>query len=259
MSSSPTARDRVRAEITREILIVARKHLADEGAAALSLRAIARDMEMAPSAIYRYFPGRDALLSALILEAYGSLADSATRASTDAYGGDGTEAERWLAVPRLMREWALAHPHEWGLVFGSPVPGYQAPEETVAPYARLAMALVRPVLEAHGAGELHAVEDALVDPTALDAALSPVREAIMPGVPVSTVSACVRAWATLIGVINLELFGHWHNTVLDPALLFEETLRQQVVSIGLRSCEPQRSPPEAAPMRFRAAVDPGRS
>jgi AcrR family transcriptional regulator len=232
MSAPRTARDRVRDEVTREIVGVARDHLAHEGAAALSLRAIARDLQMAPSALYRYFDGRDALLSALILGAYTSLAEEAERAAEGARTTVG-DSERWLAVPRAMRSWALARPHEWGLIFGTPVPGYRAPEETVVPYTRLAAALVRPVQDALRAGRLGA-RVAADPPTPLDAALAPVHEVLLPGASTTTVLRTLQGWATLIGVINLELFGHWHNAVLDPDLLFEETIRDAARWIGLR-------------------------
>src|ERR1700748_1553713 len=108
MSAPRTARERVREEMTAEILAVARRHVAEQGAAALSLRSVARDLEMAPSALYRYFDGRDALLSALILDAYESLATEAERAAeaaaASAAGRKGKKSrkdvERWLAVPR---------------------------------------------------------------------------------------------------------------------------------------------------------------
>ena len=108
-----------------------------------------------PSALYRYFDGRDALLSALILAAYEALAAEAERAARRGGGelqASGGDAERWLAVPRALRGWALAHPHEWGLIFGTPVPGYQAPEDTVEPYARWPLALVRPLVGGRGGG-----------------------------------------------------------------------------------------------------------
>src|ERR1035441_1949737 len=129
-SAPRTARERVREEMTAEILAVAGAHMARDGAAALSLRSIARDLGMAPSALYRYFDGRDALLSALILAAYEAAADEAERAADDAESGSEAgakgEAEHWLAVPRALRRWALEQPHQWGLIFGTPVPGYQA-------------------------------------------------------------------------------------------------------------------------------------
>src|SRR5580700_619967 len=106
MSPARTARERVREEMTAEILAVAREHLAKEGAAALSLRSVARDLELAPSALYRYFDGRDALLSALIMTAYESLAAESERAADRAEQRGGSDAERWLAAPRAMRRWA---------------------------------------------------------------------------------------------------------------------------------------------------------
>src|ERR1700761_6943997 len=111
-SAPRSARARVREEMTAEILAVAAAHVARDGAAALSLRSIARDLGMAPSALYRYFDGRDALLSALILSAYEALADAAEGAADRAAeSGVTEEVERWLAVPRAMRAWALDHPH----------------------------------------------------------------------------------------------------------------------------------------------------
>src|SRR5271156_1560169 len=110
VSAPRTARERVREEMTAEILAVASAHMARDGAAALSLRSIARDLGMAPSALYRYFDGRDALLTALILTAYEALATEAERAADKAGTGEepgaDRDAERWLAVPRALRLWA---------------------------------------------------------------------------------------------------------------------------------------------------------
>ncbi len=242
MAAPRTARDRIRAELTQEILATAKVHLARDGAAALSLRSIARDLEMAASALYRYYSGRDALLTALILDAYNSLADVATAASDAMYAkaggkgrGSGPNAAHWPVVPRAMREWALANPHEWGLIFGSPVPGYRAPEETVVSYVRLTAALVRPIMDASAAGTLHVQQlGSLPGPNAKwREALAPVQEGLVPGVPLPVVSRLLQAWSTLVGVISLEVFGHWNRTVLDPALLFEETVRTLARSVGL--------------------------
>ncbi|HEX3334615.1 MAG TPA: TetR/AcrR family transcriptional regulator [Acidimicrobiales bacterium] len=233
MSAPRTARERVREEMTAEILAVAREHLAREGAPALSLRSVARDLEMAPSALYRYFDGRDALLSALILSAYESLADEAERGAAQAAGEGGTDAERFLVVPRAVRRWALAHPHEWGLIFGTPVPGYEAPEATVVPYARVAGAMTRPIVEAEEAGRLgpdvheRAVSDQLRD------AVEPVSDGLFPGLPVASVVRAVQAWTTVIGTVSLEVFGHWRKTILDPEVFFEATIRDVGRGLGL--------------------------
>jgi AcrR family transcriptional regulator len=233
MSAPRTARERVREEMTAEILAVARQHVAREGAAALSLRSIARELEMAPSALYRYFDGRDALLSALILTAYESLAEEAERAADEAARRSGdSDTERWLAVPRALRAWAQGHPHEWGLIFGTPVPGYEAPEDTVEPYARVAAAMVRPVVEAAAARRLRTVSLPEVSDE-LGHAVAPVAEGLFPGMPLGTVVLAIAAWTTIVGLVSLEVFGHWRNTILDTGEFFEATISNLADMLGL--------------------------
>src|SRR5262244_3234056 len=136
MNAGRTARERVRAELIREITEIARRQLATDGAAGLSLRAVARELGMVSSAIYRYFPSRDELLTALIIEAYDALGGAAEAASARPPPAD--VRGRWRAACHAVRDWALAHPHEYALIYGSPVPGYQAPQATIAPAIRVA-------------------------------------------------------------------------------------------------------------------------
>ena len=139
-SAPRTARQRVRAELTAEITDVARAHLAERGADGLSLRAVARDLGMVSSALYRYFPSRDHLLTALIVEAYDAVGGAAESAVAEV---DATDlAGRWMALATATRRWAVAHPHEWALIFGSPIPGYRAPEDTIDPAARIPLLLI---------------------------------------------------------------------------------------------------------------------
>lgn len=219
--------------MTAEILAVAREHLAKEGAAALSLRSVARDLELAPSALYRYFDGRDALLSALIMAAYESLAAEAERAADQAHEAANTDVERWLEVPRAARRWALERPHEWALIFGTPVPGYEAPEDTVEPYARAAAALARAVIEAKSAGRLREAASIGTGTDELRQAVAPVAEGLALDLPVPMVVRFVQAWATVVGLISLEIFGHWRNTILDPEAFFEAAIRNLAADLGL--------------------------
>ena len=196
---------------------------------------------MAPSALYRYFDWRDALLSALILAAYEALAAEAERAAdlaadeADEADEAVEDAERWLAVPRALRGWALENPHRWGLIFGTPVPGYEAPQDTVEPYTRVAAALVRPLIAAEEAGRLRLDRTPAPAPAPDDlrAAVAPVSAVLLPGLPVENVARAVEAWIAIVGAVSLEVFGHWRNTVFDPGLLFEATIHDMAESLGL--------------------------
>src|SRR3954464_9734261 len=107
-------RARVRAELTREIVDVARRHLASEGAAALSLRAVARELGMVSSAVYRYFPSRDELLTALIVDAFDAVGLAAEGAIEHQ---PNRVLPRWMATARAGRQWAPANPHDYALVY----------------------------------------------------------------------------------------------------------------------------------------------
>src|SRR6187455_3051463 len=144
MTMLQSARERAKAEVRSEILDVARKHLADSGPTELSVRAVARELGLVPSAVYRYFENRDELLTALIIESYDALGAEAEAALTSA--SLRKPATRWLAVARAIRAWALRNPHEFALLYGTPVPGYSAPDDTVAPGTRVSRALVQVVL-----------------------------------------------------------------------------------------------------------------
>jgi AcrR family transcriptional regulator len=224
----PKARERVRAAVTADIVAEARRQLADVGADALSLRAVARELGMVSSAMYRYFKSRDELLTALIVEAYDSLGEVAEAASVTSDKG----FVRWQAVCRAIRTWALKHPHEYALIYGSPVPGYVAPEVTLAPGSRIGLLLGRLLADAQIAGELDPPE-APVLPRAVAAEVRPLAQIAMPGVPLLTAAQGILAWGQLFGQINFELFGRFDGLVGDPEVLFEYALVAMTRQIGL--------------------------
>jgi AcrR family transcriptional regulator len=225
MSAAGT-RARVRAELTREIADVARKHLATQGAAALSLRAVAREMGMASSAVYRYFPSRDDLLTALIVDAYDALGAAAESAEAGVPRAD--LRGRWRAACRAAREWALAHPHEYTLLYGSPVPGYAAPAATIAPAGRVGMLLCRVLSDGVEAGSV----DPAPDGADAGAALTPGVAAQL-NLPPTLGPRAVTAWSGLFGAITFELFGHTHKVVDDHAGHFEAVTDRLADLVGL--------------------------
>src|SRR5688572_4718158 len=150
MPSVQGVRERARAEITAEILAAARRQLATAGAAGLSLRAVAREVGMVSSAVYRYVASRDELLTLLIVESYDALGAVVEAAAAPRRGR--APAERFVAAARAVRGWAVANPHEYALLYGSPVPGYEAPQATIGPASRTTLALVGIVADAHRDG-----------------------------------------------------------------------------------------------------------
>jgi AcrR family transcriptional regulator len=242
MPPRPTARERVRAEITREITDAARAQLAADGAAALSLRAVARELGMVSSAVYRYFASRDELLTALIIDGYNALGAAIEQADAARPRDDFTG--RWQAATGAARDWALAHPHEYALLYGSPVPGYQAPADTIVPAARSAVVFGRLVADAHAAGALalnaltpDAMAPGALTPlapaTALATDLTQIGDAVMPGVPAEIVAPAVTAWAGVFGVISFELFGQFNNVITDRAAYFAHATASLARLFGL--------------------------
>jgi AcrR family transcriptional regulator len=225
-SASQTARERARAELTREIKQEARRQLAAHGAQGLSLRAVARELGMVSSAIYRYFPSRDELLTALIIEAYDALGGAAEAASAGPPPAD--VRGRWRAACHAVRDWALAHPHEYALIYGSPVPGYQAPQATIAPAVRVARVIGGLLADARPRSP-HALPPELAGQAAIVAA------AIAPEEPGPVITRGLIALTQLFGMISFELFGQFVGS-LDPAdAFFGYAVEQMADFVGVVS------------------------
>jgi AcrR family transcriptional regulator len=229
-SAPRTARERVRRELTSEIKEVALAQLASGGGAALSLRAIAREMGMASSALFRYFHNRDALLTALIIDSYSSLAEAAEAAEARVH--QQSIEDRWMAICRGVRNWAVAHPHEYALIFGSPIPGYAAPPGTVGPASRV------PLLLGDLLGDLMSERSydagAHPEPSAtVQRAIDPVRAVMPEGVPSDLMVRGLMAWTYLFGAVSFEVFGHRHNVIADYEAFFDHEVGRLAAMVGL--------------------------
>ena len=222
MNASRTARQRVRAELTREITETARRHLATEGAGGLSLRAVAREMGMVSSAVYRYFPSRDDLLTALIIDGYNAIGAAAEQADRACRRDD--HHGRWLAACRAVRDWALAHPHEYSLVYGSPVPGYQAPEQTIGPASRVAAVLGKIISDAQASRVLDPPALCSPPPGSFAPDAARLRQSVLPGVPDDVAARALATWASVFGLVSFELFGQFENVVTDRNGYFDHAV-----------------------------------
>ncbi len=234
---SNTPRERARAQTMADIVEIGRKHLASEGAAALSLRAVARDLGVVSSAVYRNVQNRDELLTMLVVDAYNELGDEVEDAiaAVNVANYEG----RFRALGRAVRNWALREPARYALLFGSPVPGYHAPaEQTTAPGTRVVVALTTIFTRAFQAGELHTdtVTSQPEGPTGqLVRDIQAVRKEMALDLPDELVARGVLVWAALFGAVNFEVFGQYGpNTFTDPEGLFELHLSSLAGLIGLR-------------------------
>jgi len=215
-------RQESREQIEARIVELGRRQLVDRGAAGLSLRAIARDLGVVSSAVYRYVSSRDELLTLLLVDAYSDLADAVDQARQ-------TVGDLWsddvIAIARAARRWAVAHPAQWALLYGSPVPGYHAPpERTVGVGTRVVAAFFDAVAAGIATGDIRLTNDIAPQPMSSD--FERIRHEFgFPGDD-RVVAKCFLLWAGVVGAISLEVFGQYGaDTVTDAAAVFDASLR----------------------------------
>ena len=230
-SAPRTARDFARIELTRRILASARAQLAEVGPGELSVRQIARELGMASSAVYRYFPSRDHLITALLIECYDESGAAVEAAEAGVRRTD--LHKRWVATAHALRDWALANRHEYALLYGSPVPGYAAPQDTIGPAARVPAVFLGVIADAEEQGVTLGAPSAPV-PRKEKAAIAPIVDMIGRPIGDERLVRALMAWPTLVGQISLELFGHLYRGVLDYDVHFAHVVDRVSLDLGLR-------------------------
>ncbi|MGW7506911.1 TetR/AcrR family transcriptional regulator [Streptomyces massasporeus] len=199
-----TPRERYRTQVRTEIKERAWEQIATAGASALSLNAIAKQMGMSGPALYRYYGGRDDLITELVRDAYRSLADTIAATAAE----DGAEVP---ALAHALRDWALRDPHRYFLIYGTPVPGYHAPDDITAISSEIMAILLDACAKVDG--------DAPATP--FGAHLDEHREwANGHLAPPAALHRAMTFWTRLHGVLSLELAGHFTGMGFDPARFF---------------------------------------
>ncbi len=223
-----TPRQRARDQAMIDIKRIAREQLASQGGAALSLRAIARELGIVSSAMYRYVPSRDELLTLLIEDAYNAVGEAAEAAEAACERGD--LVGRWKAVGTAVRDWAVGSPSEYALIYGSPVPGYAAPpDRTVAPGGRVTTLLIGLVASAESS---YAGPNPPVPPSVRED-YEGIREGLGVRVDDDLLARAILAWTAVFGLISFELFGQFVGGVHDHAAHFDHQLDRLALLIGL--------------------------
>ncbi|MGO1545368.1 MAG: TetR/AcrR family transcriptional regulator [Gulosibacter sp.] len=231
------------APMRERILEAARGELASVGPGSLSMRAVAREVGVTVGALYRYFDGRDDLLTELIIDAYDSIGEAVERGIAAAYEQEGSGgATAWVSGGMAARDWAIAHPHEFALIYGTPVIGYDAPLRTLSTATRLIEAFVTLLArESAFSGQEPAPESEPDLTPALAADIDRVRQWLIAKslsesperVASSVIIAVIRSWTELIGSISFELNGHYRDSMESGAAYLEHVLRCQAQILAL--------------------------
>ncbi len=221
----PTDRARRREDVTARVLEIGRQHLAEHGAAGLSLRAVTRDLGMVSSAVYRYVANRDELLTLLLVDAYGAQADAVQAAVASA--ADQRWSDRLLDAAHAFRAWAVAEPSRYSLLYGSPVPGYAAPPEvTIEPGTRVIGILLGLVAEGVTRGDVPDRPAPHDPPEPLAGDLRVVGAEVGLATHPAVLSRALLLWATVVGATSLEVFGQYGaDTFRDPRQAYDQQVR----------------------------------
>jgi AcrR family transcriptional regulator len=238
MSTSPgvgappaTRRDRQRQATVAEIKALARHQLAEQGTGGVNLRAIARQMGTASSALYRYFASHDELISALCVDAYNAVADAMEAARDTLPVSD--HAGRWQVICAAFRSWSLASPADFALIFGTPVPGYRAAGQVTGP----------------AAGRFTAVPLEIFAAAVAAGAADPGRTEVPPDLPAGELlqdllgrggltpaahlaAIVLNAFASVRGSLITEIFGSLTDLITDPDRLYQAHIRTVMLGMG---------------------------
>ncbi|BBJ39335.1 TetR/AcrR family transcriptional regulator [Streptomyces antimycoticus] len=215
------------------IKTTARQLLVKLGAGGLTLNAVAREGGLALSDVEAVFPHRDELLTALLIDAYNDSGAAMEQADQVARDAGASAGARLLAATRALRRWSFANPAEFTLVYGSPVPDYHAPQDTVPPASRTPAVLAGIVRSALEAGELTAPRRQVPGPPLL----LPEAEALFGGVPEAPFSDLIERgivlWSSLVGLLVFQVFSRTHDSVRDETAFFDYAIAVAAEGIGL--------------------------
>lgn len=237
-------RDRVRAATSQEIIQTARRLLISQGGAALSLRAIAREMGMTAPAIYRYFDSYEKLIHHVVADIFNELSDyvdAAVAAADAGQAGAGSNAESDAIAVALFtachafRRWSVAHPAEFSMIFGAPLPGVDLylDEPLMECGMRFGQIFMRLFVMLWQVKPFDVPADEDIPPK-FRAQLARYRDVLGNDLPLGVLQTFLRCWVSLYGTVTLEVFGHMRFALDDPAQMFELMLADLAAMIGLR-------------------------
>jgi AcrR family transcriptional regulator len=202
------------------------KQIAAFGAPALSLRSIARELKITAPAIYNYFPSRNHLVTALIVDAYTSLGDSQKSTLVTISKKDG--ATRFSALGIAYRDWAVTYPQRYQLIFGTPIPNYDAPEDTTTPAAAWALLpLIETIQTLYNKGNLQLRRLVKLTPQ-LKSMLETWKQFTGNVAETEVLYLAYVVWSRVHGLVMLELGGQLPSFFTDPGEIFRREIATMV-------------------------------
>ncbi len=232
----PSRRERLREATLTEIKSIARQQMAEQGVATISLRAIAVQMGMAAPSLYNYFKNRDDLVTALILDTFNAQADRLEEASRSRPAQD--YAGRFEAACSAYREWNLAHPTDFALILGKPIPGYELPAETLTPAARRSLAVFVELFQAAWQeGRLRLPVEYADPPTELRQQLELFCQQQEFKLDGPVLHLVLTTWAHLLGLLVIEVYGHYQPILANPGELYRFEVQAIIERLGLTQPE----------------------
>ncbi|MER7044684.1 TetR-like C-terminal domain-containing protein [Streptomyces jumonjinensis] len=229
-----TADAPVSEELRARALAEGRRQLVERGALGLDQTGVADALAVDPAELDRLFPGRHDLLTALIVEAYDAMGDSAERALAEAVESGLEPLQRWIAVARGVRGWSVANPHQYELIYGTTIPGYDAPPETMIAGARTAVALLSVLHQAQSEGALVSRPDDAPPPAPVQTAVRGLSEGMMAGLPDDVIARTLIAWTQLFGMVSFSVFGHIAAFGDDPVAFCDHAADAMGRYVGLQ-------------------------
>lgn len=226
-----TPRELAREQTMRDIVRIGREQLATTTPAQLSLRAVARELGLVSSAVYRYVKDRDALLTLLIVDAFDELGTEVEAAVAAA--PDESPTRQLQVAARALRAWGLREPSRFALLHGTPVPGYAAPAGTTnVPGTRVVVVLVGILERAHVDGRLRVIDGEL--PTPLRADVERIAVEYQLALPPTNLARILGLWSAVVGAVTFEVFGQYGpDTLTDPAGFLDTHVAVLAETVGL--------------------------
>lgn len=227
-------REALRKEIAEDIKTVARRQMSERGTAGLSLRAIARELNITAPAIYNYYPRLDDLITALIVDAFTDLAQTMEMAYEN--NSSSTDLPKIEAMLFSYRRWAIDNPVDFQLIYGNPIPGYEAPPDVTGPLARRPfIGLFQLYAQALRNGEMKLPVEYQRVPESIAIYLEQWRENSGIDLPDALVCLLMSGWSRIHGMVMLELFHHLQPVIGDGGALYEYEIYAFHQRLGMRS------------------------